>query len=314
MALTLLEGAKTARNNGEEVRAGVIEMFARASALIGAFTWKDIQGNAYRYTSEGVLSGAAFRNVNGTYTASTGVVNPRVESLRICGGELDVDTFIVQTQGQQARATQEMLKVKAIAAEVTRVMIKGDSATTPAEFDGLQNRILIGGTQAVSNGSTSGGDPLSLAKLDEMLDLVTESGRKVLVMNKTMRRRLTAGARTAGVAGNITYTLDQFGQQVTSYNNIPILTTYPDNGGTDPIAFDESATGGGSTATSIYCLAIGDGLVTGIQSGLMQVRDLGELDTAPLYRTRVEWYAGMVIEHGRAAGRLHSISNAAAVA
>lgn len=314
MALTLTEAAKTARNEGKEIKAGVIEMFARASDLLAAFPFKDITGNAYQYTREGTLPGVAFRNVNGTYTASTGVVNPMVEALRICGGELDVDTFIVKTQGVQARAVQESMKVKALAAEITRVMIKGDSTVVSAEFDGLQTRLPIGVSQAFSNGSTSGGDPLSLLKLDEAIDSLTNGGQKVLVMNKTMRRRLTVAARTSSVAGNIDYVLDQFGQQVARYNGIPILTPYSDNGGTDPIAFDEAGTGGGSTATSIYGLVLGDGLVQGIQSGGMDVRDLGELHTAPLFRTRVEWFAGMAIEHGRAAFRLHSISNAAVVA
>lgn len=315
MALTLIEAAKAALNEGKEIKASVIEMFARASAPLAAIPWRDIQGNAFQYNDEGELPSVAFRNVNGSYTESTGVLRPAVEALRIAGGDLDVDTFIVKTQGAAVRAAHEQLKVKALAAEMTRVLVKGDSTTVgSAEFDGFQNRIPIGNSQAISNGSTSGGDPLSLLKLDELIDAVPEGGNKVLWMNKTLRRRLTAAARTAGVAGNIDYTLDQFGQQVTRYNGIPILTTYPMNDGTDPLGFSEVGTGGGSTATSIYCIAFGDGLVSGIQSGGMDVRDLGELDTAPKFRTRVEWFAGLVIEHQRAAARLHSISNAVVTA
>ncbi|WP_373069751.1 major capsid protein [Gemmatimonas sp.] len=315
MALTLMEAAKVAINEGKTIRAGVIEMFARASALLAAIPFKDIQGNAYQYNRESNLSGVAFRNVNGTYPESTGVVNQLVEALRICGGDLDVDTFIVKTQGQVARAVQEQMKVKALAAEMTRVIIKGDSTSTPAEIDGLQNRIV--GGQLIENSGVNGGGALSLIMLDELLDTVPEeAGRgRVLVMNKALRRRLTVAARTAGVGGNIDYALDDFGRQVTRYNGVPIVNTYPDNGGTDPLAFDEVGSGGATaTATSIYCLALGDGLVTGIQSGGMDVRDLGELDTAPKFRTRVEWFAGMAIEHGRAAARLRGISNVAAVA
>ena len=33
--------------------------------------------------------------------------------------------------------------------------------------------------------------------------------------------------------------------------------------------------------------------VTGIQNGGMDVRDLGELQTAPVWRTRVEWFTGI---------------------
>ena len=51
--------------------------------------------------------------------------------------------------------------------------------------------------------------------------------------------------------------------------------------------------------------------VVGLQNGIMEVRDLGELQTMPVMRTRVEWLVGMAVMHGRAAARLRGISNAA---
>jgi hypothetical protein len=312
MSLTLVEAAKLMANGGQTVRAGVISMFARASDILRVMPFQDIVGNAYAYSREASLPSVAFRGVNESYTASTGVINPLVEALRIAGGDLDVDTFIVQTGGPGVRSTHEELKVKALAAEMTRVLIKGDSTSQPREFDGLQARLV--GDQLIEAGSTDGGDALSLLKLDELIDAVA-GPNKHLVMNKTMRRRLTAAARTTTVSGYVTYMQDEFGRQVTKYNDIPIVTAYTDNDGTDPIAFDEVGSGGATaTATSIYCASFAPGYVSGIQSGIMDVRDLGELQTDPLWRTRVEWFAGMVVEHGRGAARLRGISNAAIVA
>lgn len=311
MALTLVEAAKLAANEGKTLRAGVIAMFARASDILMALPFKDIQGNAYQYNREGVLPAIAFRGVNESYTPSTGIVNQLVEALRIAGGDLDVDTFILKTQGEQVRSTHEEMKVKALAAEFTRVIIKGDSTSNPREFDGLQNRIV--GGQLLDNGATNGGDPLSLQQLDALIDQVPNAS--ALIMNKQMRRRLTTAARNVNVGGYITYDVDVFGRRITKYNDVPILVPYSDNGGTEPIAFDEVGQGGATaTATSIYAVAFGDGLVTGLQSGAMDVRDLGELQTTPVKRTRVEWFAGLCIEHGRAAARLRGISNAAVVA
>jgi hypothetical protein len=311
MAITLVEAAKLAQNEGKTIRASVIAMFARASNLLMALPFKDIQGNAYQYNREGVLPGIAFRGVNESYTPSTGIVNQLVEALRIAGGDLDVDSFIIKTQGPQVRGTHEEMKVKALAAEMTRVIIKGDSTTNPREFDGLQNRIV--GTQLIDAGATANGDALSLTILDQLIDAVP--GCNALLMNKQMRRRLTAAARNTAVGGYITYDKDAFGRRVTVYNDIPILVSYENNDGTDPIAFDEANPGGGTaTGTSIYGIAFGDGLVTGIQSGGMDVRDLGELETQPQWRTRVEWFPGLCIEHGRAAARLRGIKDAAVVA
>jgi hypothetical protein len=79
-------------------------MFARASDLLMALPFKDIQGNAYQYNREGALPGVAFRGVNESYTASTGIINQLVEALRIAGGDLDVDTFIISARRARASA------------------------------------------------------------------------------------------------------------------------------------------------------------------------------------------------------------------
>lgn len=314
-ALTLIEAAKVAANEGKQLRAGIIEMFAK-SPILGVIPWRTIAGNAYQYNREGTLPSVAFRGVNESYTGSVGVVNQLVESLRICGGDLDVDTFILQTQGESVRAAHEGMKVKALAAELVRVLIKGDSTSQPREFDGFQARIPIGSSQLIAAGTTDAGDALSLAKLDELIDAVVEPTH--LIMSKAMRRRFAAAGRTTSVSGYVQHAPDSFGNVVTSYNGLPILVPYPDNGGTEPLAFDEAGdvggTPGGSSSTSIYCVSFGDGRVTGIQSGPMQVRDLGELETTPAKRTRVEWFAGLAIEHGRAIARLGGIADAAIVA
>ncbi|MHB1065598.1 MAG: major capsid protein [Georgenia sp.] len=309
MALTILEAAKL--NPGEVVRGAVVEMFARESDILLALPFKPISGNAYSYSREGALPGVAFRGVNESYTESTGIVNPLTEALKISGGDLDVDNFILKTQGMGVRATHEAMKVKALSQDWARVFIKGDSEADPREFDGLQKRVT--GTQLIAAGSTSGGDALSLAKLDELIDAVP--GATHLVMSKAMRRLLSAAARTTSVSGHIVWDKDAFGRRVLQYADLPILVPYSDNGGTEPVAFDEANPGGGTAVgTSIYCVAFGDGRLTGIQNGEMDVRDLGELDTKPAFRTRVEWFAGMCLEHGRAAGRLYGIKNAAVTA
>jgi len=312
MALTLVEAAKIAQNEGKDVKAAVISMFARASDILQVMPWKNINGNAYGYNREGVLPGIAFRGVNQGYTASEGIINPLTESLRICGGDLDVDTFLVRTLGAQVRSAHEELKVKALSAELTRVLIKGNSESDPREFDGLQRRIA--GAQLIANGATDGGNAMSLGKLDEAIDACASPTH--IIMSKAVRRLLTTASRSAALSGFLEQSSDAFGRPVMMYNGLPILVPYSDNGGTEPIAFDEvGSTGSTATATSVYVVSFGEGYVSGIQSpsGLM-VRDLGELEATPVLRTRVEWDAGLVVEHGRAATRLYGISNAAVVA
>lgn len=308
MALTLVEAAKI--NSGDVVRSAVIEMFARESDILQALPFENIPGNALKYNREAALPGISFRGVNEAFPESTGILNPITEALAISGGDLDVDGFIIKTQGEGVRSSHEQMKVKALAAGWTAKFIKGDSETNPREFDGLQKRII--NDQIISAGATAGGAPLSLAALDEMMDSV--DGITHLVMNKTMRRRLTAAARNPAVAGYMTYSQDAFGRRVTRYNDVPILVAYGANGGDEILPFNEASASGGATSTSIYGVAMGTGKLEGIQNGIMDVRDLGELQAAPVWRTRVEWFAAIAMYHGRAAARLRHVGNAAVVA
>jgi hypothetical protein len=312
-AITLIEAAKLARNNGEDKRAAIIAIYARNSAWGASIPFANINGNSVTYSREGMLPGIAFRGINEGYVASAGVINPLSESLRIAGGDLDVDRFLIDTMGIGIRSKHEEMKVKALAHAFTTKLIKGDSTVDAREFDGLQRRIPVEGTQFISAGTTDAGDPPSLFLLDQLIAR-TAGPNKQLWMPEMLALRLTVAARDKDVGGNITYTTDEFGQQVRRYNGIPIVTAYPNNDGDDPLQFDEQGdllgTPGGSTSASIYCVSLAEGYLSGIQNGPMQVRDLGELDTLPVLRTRVEWYPGLLVEHPRAVSRYGGISNA----
>jgi hypothetical protein len=302
--MTLVEAAKL--NTTDVVKSAIIEMYARASDVLRVLPFESIPGNAVRYNQEAALPGVAFRGINEAYTESTGILNPVMDPVVIAGGDLDVDNYIIQTQGEGTRTTHENLKVKALAHLWTTKFIKGDSESDPREFDGLQKRLV--GSQLIAAGSTSGGDALSLAKLDEAIDQVDEPTH--LVMSRAMRRLMTSAARNPSVTGYITYGQDEFGRQISKYNDLPILTT-DGRGQTPVLAFNEVNPGGGSNVgTSIYVVDMMEGMLNGIQNGEMDVRDLGEIDTKPVHRTRVEWYAGLTVYHGRAAARLYGIKNA----
>ena len=129
-----------------------------------------------------------------------------------------------------------------------------------------------------------------------------------------MARKFSAAGRTTSVSGYITYGLDELGRRVTQYNGIPIITVDLDGEGNLILPFTEAATSGTATATSIYIVSMGADGLTGLQNGSVDVRDMEELQTSPVYRTRVEWYNGIAIYNGRAATRIWSISDAAITA
>jgi hypothetical protein len=309
MALTLVEAAKL--ETGDVKRRAIIELYARNTDVLMALPFDNIAGNALSYNLEETLPGISFRGVNEAFTEDAGVINPVTENLSIAGGDLDVDRFIVETMGASQRSIREAMKVKSLALTYTKKFIKGDNGSDPREFDGLQTRLT--GSQVISAGTTANGAALSLAKLDQLLDAV-EGGANALLMNKAMRRRLTTAARTTSVGGYVQYTQDSFGRRQTTYNDIPILIVDQDSTGTDILGFTEASDSGTATSTSIYAVNFAPGMVSGIQNGGISVRDLGELDAKPVWRTRVEWFTGLTVMHPRAAARLKFIGDLAVVA
>jgi len=311
MALTLLESAKIALGRDEIAKATIMELYAKSSQILDATRWDNISGNALKFNREKSLPNAGFRGVNEGYTEGTGQVDPIIESLCIAGGDLDVDKFLVDTAGNDQRTIQEGLKVKALAGAMTKQIVKGSVLTDPKGFDGLQVRSV--GDQLIAAGSTASGDALSLTSLDELIDQVDDATH--LIMNKTMRRRLIAAARNPAIGGDIQFELNNWGARITSFNGLPIIVVEKDETYTEIMPFTEACPGGGSNlGTSVYCVSITDDGFTGLQNGEMDVRDLGELEDKPVYRTRVEWYVTIAAMRERSISRLWGIKDAAVTA
>lgn len=307
MALTLVESAKLALGRDETLKATVMELYAKASDLMQYIPFENITGNSLVFNREQTLPAVGFRALNEAYSEGSGTVDRVTEVLAIAGGDLDVDVYLMKTGNGNQRGAQEAMKIKAMSLSMTKTMIKGDVESSPKEFDGLQVRCT--GDQLIDQGSSSGGDVLTLTKLDELIDTVDEPTH--LLMNKTMRRRLSGAARSSSVGGYITYDLDAFGRRVTKYNDLPILIADKDNNYDDIMPFTEAAASGTSQCTSIYCLSFAENGVVGLQNGAMDVRDMGEIDTKPVYRTRIEWYITLAILRARAAARLRYVKDGA---
>lgn len=312
MALTLPEAAKIALGKDEILKATIMEIYAKSSDILRVIPFENISGNAISFNREATLGDVGFRDFNQAYVEGVGSVDRITESLRIAGGDIDVDVALVKTHGADQRSVQERLKIKALALAITRTMVKGDTVTIPLEFDGLQLRCE--GDQLISAGTTDGGDALSLSKIDELIDQVEDPTH--LLMNKGMRRRLTQAARNTSVGGFITYDKDQFGRTVTKYNDLPILIADKDNTNSPILPFNEAAeiNTGASLSTSIYCASFTENGICGLQNDSMDVRDLGEIDAKPVFRTRVDWLVSMVQFGHRALGRLYGITDSAVVA
>lgn len=294
------------------VEKAMIELFAMNSDIIAALPLQAAPGGAYRYDREAALPGVAFRGINESYTATTGVINPLVEQTFIAGGEIKVDKALIRRFGEKRRAREEKMQVKALTRAITDKIINGANATSVREFDGIKTRLI--GSAVTANSTANGGAALSLYALDRAIDKVMEPTH--IMMSKAMRTRLTQAGRNTGVGGYVAQTKNDFGQTITSYRGLPILVGYEDEvNDTVLFPFNEVTSGGATaTATSIYVASMKEGMFTGLQVAPMDVKDFGEVDSSPSYLTRIEWDFGICIEHPSALHRLTGVSDAAITA
>lgn len=309
MGLTLLEAAKSAP---DKLTNAVISELTEGE-LMRTIPFQNVPGSGVFYSREGELPAVGFRGFNEGNPDGYGVLNPQSEGLRIFGGDLDVDLAQIDMYGDQTRGIQTQMKVRAMRMTFEDKFINGDSETNPREMDGLKTRIGATSSQYIDNGD----DPLSLSKLDELIDEVDSGGApKYLIMPKALRRRLSQAARTSELSGCLLQDRNEMGKIVTRYGDVEILITDKNAQNQDIQGFTE---GDGSDTCSIYCVGFGDMLVTGIQGQHqgqygISVRDLGEAPDKPAMRTRMDWYIGMAIYNGRSVARLAGVTNAPVVA
>jgi hypothetical protein len=304
--LTLHEASKLV--DGDLKRQAIIEMFAGSTDLMAAMPLMDIPGNSYSYAQEAKLPSVGFRGYNEGYDASIGVVNPQSETLRIAGGELDVDTALVKTHGIGVRSRQEAMQVKAMGQKITAAFINGNS-DDGVSFDGLRARVNGYQLLAANEDAPEANGALSLATLDEAIDRVDNP--TALLMSKRMRNLLSQASKDKDVGGDLAFSKDDFGRRVAFYADLPILIVEDDEAGEKIIDFNEAGPAGGDNSQSIYVVSLGEGKIMGLQNGIMDVRDLGEIDAKPVYRTRVEWLIAMAVMHGKAVSRVWGITNGA---
>lgn len=290
MALTLAE-AKKHTNNIQE-RAIITEL--AAGQLLSVLPFREVPGQGLFWKREESLGDVGFRAFNEGYTESYGSTKNQSEALRLFGGDIKVDKAIIDLEGPEARAYQVQSKTRAMRLAWEGLFINGDSQSGADEFDGLARKIPSGSSQYFTNGAGN----VNLDKLDEAIDAVdAQGGRKYLIMSKSARRGLT---KTARANGQIEIARSEFGYQQMQYAGIPVLELDRDHQNVAILDSDPAN-------QDIYVVSFGNELLTGIQNGGPQVRELGEDFSAPVMTTRVEWYCSLALINGRAVARLNGV-------
>jgi hypothetical protein len=296
MALTKAQAAALSNNL---LLRGVIETIVKESQILSFLPFMEVTGTSLSYSRELTMPAASFYTSGDTWTEATPTWSTVNSSLTIIGGDADVDNFLQATYTDTNDLEAEIIasRAKAVAHKFSETFVTGDTGSDAKAFNGIHK--LIPSAQTISMGTNGGA--LTLAKLDELIDMVKPGKPELLLMSKRTRRKLKDLRRSAGYM--LETSINQFGQQVETYDGIPLVV--------DDFVPDNQTLGSGSGLSTIYALKFGHGTgLMGLEHGGIQVERVGELETQDATRTRIKWYCGLALFSELGAAKLEGITAA----
>lgn len=292
MALTLAEAEKL---SNDVLLQGVIETIIKDSPILQTLPFIQIVGNGLTYTRESVLPTVDFYDVGDTWVESTPTFTKPTATLKIMGGDADVDNFLKSTRSniQDLEAAVIEQKAKALRHEFEKQFLYGNETTSPKQFDGIIKLIdtASASNQVIAMAAT--GATLTLTKLDELIDAIKGAKPDMLLMSRRSRRKIQALARAAG--SNLEVGQGKLGEFVQLYNGIPIaISDWVLDTHNVASSLEDSYTS--DADSTIYALQFGEGALCGISSPeMLQVERIGSLETKDASRTRVKWYVALAL-------------------
>ncbi len=317
MAVTLAEAKK---NVQDALQMGIIDEFRKSNWILDHITFDDCVsptgGGAtptYAYTRLLTQPTAAFRAINAEYIPSEVTRQRHTVDIKVFGGSYEIDRVIANMGGIISEVElQQAQKIKAAQALFNDTFINGDSATNANAFDGIDKAVTGSSTEynaasgdSVIDLSTSAAVTNNYMVFLDMLDefLMGLDGTPSFIAGNTkLIAKIRACARRASMYQT---TLNEFGQQVEQYGNIPLIDMMAKPGSNnDVIATNTDGT------TSLYVGRLGlDGLHAVSFAGVAPVQTwLPDYSTAgAVKKGEVEMNAAIALKATRAAGVFRKI-------
>ncbi len=276
MAMTKAEAAKL---TNDLLLRGVIETIVKESELLARLPFMEVTGTAVTYNREATRPAAGFYDVGDTWIEESPTFTQVTATLRILGGDADVDNFLQATYADPNDIEAEVIsnRAKAIAHLYSDSFFNGDTGVNVKAFDGL-TKVLNGTGQEIAAGANGG--QLTLDLMDEMIDLVKPGKPEALFMSRRTRRKLSSLRRSSG---NLLETgVDDFGRRALFYDGIPVVID-------DYISDTQVQGSSGSVCSSVYGVKFGQGVgALGLEHGGVQIEEVGDLETKDATRWRLK--------------------------
>ena len=315
MAVTL---AQAKLKTQDKLSMAVIDEFRKSSFLLDHMIFDDCvspvgSGATMTYGYYRVItpSTAGFRAVNEEYKADEAKKQKYTTDLKIFGGSFEVDRVIADMGGVDDEVTFQMQqKIKSASALFSETLIIGDSSKNEKAFDGLDVAVKGSSTEykpsaAIDLSTTAKvteNHQLFLDQLDEFL-MGLDGKPDFIGGNLKLIAKIRACARRAGMYQT---TKNEFGQQVESYGDIPLVDFGAKSGSNEPIVDTDKSTGETSLCAARIAL---DGFHAVSPSGALPVKQwLPDFtQSGAVKKGEVEMLAAAALKATKAAGIMRKI-------
>lgn len=278
---TLSEYAKLSQ---DELEQSVYENIITENALAPLLQFEEFSGNSLLYDRENTLPTSATHTVGDIWSDSDATYTQKSATLTEVGVQSSLPRYVSQTRGNVMSQEAQLFKgmAKSLMRKIANLIITGEPEATTTHWEGLdslcrsETRMMAMDDGAV-DGPGAAETELTLDRFDAFSDLIEKGDPDAYLMNKTMRRKLTALSRDAG-SGVVMDSIEMFGHQVSTYNHIPIIIN---DHITNSEQYNDTSTWTSSTATSIFALKFGKDKqgYTIIHNGPVMSPDIQELGT-----------------------------------
>lgn len=298
----------------DQIVRGVAMDIISINPIYSLLPFSSYTGQAIVIPRELTLGGAATLGVgsamNATHKKAATFTLKTVTAVRLIGdAEMD---GLVQAQSMSAGVDQVAVEISSKAKTISRLFQSGMAQGSGAAGN---MRSVHSECDATQYTTSSSGQPLTFALLDELLDLVKSKDGQVdwiMMPARTMRSYKTLLRSLGGTPADWVVNLPD-GRKVISYEGIPIFKN-------EYLSVTETANGAaltGGALTSVYAGVFDDGSnkvgISGIYpEGLpagIQVEYAGYKENYDEQIWRVKWYTNFVCFNRRGLARLTSINN-----
>jgi hypothetical protein len=304
MALTLTEGELYSTT--DMLSKTVIDRLTKDDPIMAKLPFDTLLGNSDTYDTVTTRSGAiAIRSVGDTWTESTPSLTQATVTLKLLGGDADIDNFLIETRSNKLDLKGTVLNDRTLALkEYFMDLFYYGTAFDASAYSGMEQFMTSTTYNTVHCGGTSTGGVLTIQKFRSAIDLVTGFTPDMIVMSKMMRRYLDTYYDSIG--DKLSESM-LFGKHVQAFDGIPLVVS-DHISNTETISTDAFAARTGGACTSIFILNFGSDAVCGVQGSTgLKVVPLGDLETKDAQRFRFKWACGLKFKNIRSSAKLDGV-------